>query len=147
MLKKGLIRPSMGPYDSDFFFVTKPNGGLRDVCDFRGVNLITKKILPTLPLFENVVSQLEGAKFFSGLDLTSMFYQLRIREEDIEKTVFRTAVGNYAYVVTTMGTTGSVDSTVLMIQSALSHVISLPDETLPSNDRTVPPFPPQRVGE
>ena len=79
----------MGPYDSDFFFVTKPNGGLRDVCDFRGVNLITKKILPTLPLFENVVSQLEGAKFFSGLDLTSMFYQLRIREEDIEKTPFR----------------------------------------------------------
>jgi hypothetical protein len=64
MLKKGLIRPSMGPYASVFFFVTKPNGGLRGVCDFRGVNLITKKILPTLPLFENVVSQLEGAKFF-----------------------------------------------------------------------------------
>ena len=51
--------------------------------------MITKKILPTLPLFENVVSQLEGTKFFSGLDLTSMFYQLRIREEDIEKTPFR----------------------------------------------------------
>ncbi len=91
--------------------------------------MITKKILPTLPLFENVVSQLEGANFFSGLDLTSMFYQLRIREEDIEKTTFRTAIGNYAYVVTPMGTTGSVGSTALMMQSALSHVISLPDET------------------
>jgi hypothetical protein len=132
MLKKGLISPSMGPYVSIFFFVTKPNGGLRGVCDFRGVNLITKKILPTLPLFENVVSQLEGANFFSGLDLTSMSYQLRIREEDIEKTVFRTAIGNYAYVVTPMGSTGSVGSTVLMMQSALSHVISLPGETLPS---------------
>ncbi len=43
MLKKGLIRPSMGPYTSVFFFVTKPNGGLRGVCDFRGVNLITTK--------------------------------------------------------------------------------------------------------
>jgi hypothetical protein len=70
-----------------------------------------------------VVSQLEGANFFSGLDLTNMFYQLRIREEDIEKTSFRTAIGNYAYVVTTMGTTGSVGSTTLMIQSVLSHVI------------------------
>ena len=147
MLKKGLIRPSMGPYASVFFFVTKPNGGLRGVCDFRGVNLITKKILPTLPLFENVVSQLEGANFFSGLDLTSMFYQLRIREEDIEKTAFRTAIGNYAYVVTPMGTTGSVGSTALMMQSALSHVISLPGETLPSNDRPLPPFPPQKTGE
>ncbi len=137
------------PFDVDpvFFFVTKPNGGLRSVCDFRGVNLITKKILPTLPLFENVVSQLEGANFFSGLDLTSMFYQLRIREEDIEKTDFRTAIGNYAYVVTPMGTTGSVGSTVIMMQSTLSHVISLPGETLPSNDRPLPPFPPQKPGE
>ncbi len=90
ILNKGLIKPSMGPYANVFFFVTKPNGSLRGVCDLRGVNLITKKILPTLTLFENVVSQLEGAKFFSGLDLTSMFYQLRIREEDIEKTDFRT---------------------------------------------------------
>jgi hypothetical protein len=147
MLKKGLIRPSMGPYASVFFFVTKLNGGLRGVCDFRGVNLITKKILPTLPLFENVVSQLEGAKFFSGLDLTRMFYQLRIREEDIEKTVFRTAIGNYAYVVTPMGTTGSVGSTALMMQSALSHVISLPGETLPSYDRPQPPFPQQKTDE
>jgi hypothetical protein len=76
-----------------------------------------------------------------------MFYQLRIREEDIEKTAFRTAMGNYAYVVTPMGTTGSVGSTALMMQSALSHVISLPGETLPSNDRPLPPFPPQKAGE
>jgi hypothetical protein len=147
MLKKGLIRPSMGPYTSVFYFVTKPNDGLRGVCDFRGVNLITKKILPTLPLFENVVSQLEGAKFFSVLDLTSMFYQLYIREEDIEKTTFRTSIGNYAYVVTLMVTTGSVGSTVLMMQVVLSHVISLPGETLQSNDRPQPPFPPQKAGE
>jgi hypothetical protein len=109
--------------------------------------LITKKILPTLPLFENVVSQLEGANFFSGLDLTSMFYQLRIREEDIEKTAFRTSMGNYAYVVTTMGTTSRVGSTDLMMQSVLSHVISLPGETLSSNDRPLTPFPPQKAGE
>ena len=117
------------------------------MCDFRGVNLITKKFLPTLPLFENVVSQLEGAKFFSGLDLTSMFYQLRIREEDIDKTVFHTAIGNYSYVVTPMGTTGSVVSTALMMQSALSHVISLSVEVLPSYDRLLPPFPQQKPGE
>ena len=93
------------------------------------------------------MSKLEGAKFFSGLDLTSMIYQLRIREEDIEKTSFRTAIGNYAYVVTPIGTTGSVGSTALMMQSALSHVISLPGETLPSNDKPLPSFPPQKEGE
>ncbi len=137
----------MGPYVSVFFFVPKPNGGLRGVCDFRGVNLITRKILTTLPLFENVVSQLEGAKIFSGLDLTSMFYQILIKEDDIEKTDFRTAIGNFTFTVTPMGTTGRVGSTALMIQVTLSQVISLPGETLPSAPRTQPPFPPQKKGE
>ena len=50
MLKRGLIRPSIGPYASVFFFVTKPNGGLRVVCDFyfRGVNLI-RRFCPPYP--------------------------------------------------------------------------------------------------
>ena len=34
-----------------------------------------------------------------------------------------------------------------MIQSALSHVISLPGEVLPSNDRFLPPFPQQKPGD
>jgi hypothetical protein len=46
-----------------------------------------------------------------------------------------------------MGTTGSVGSTALMMQSALSHVISLPGETLPSYNRPQPPFPQQKAGE
>ncbi len=94
-----------------------------------------------------MVSQLEGNNFFSDLDVSTMLYQLRIREEDIEKTVFHTSIGNYAYVVTPMSTTGSVDSTVLMMKSVQSHVISLSDETLSSNDRLLPPFPKQKPGE
>ena len=74
MLKKGWIEPSLSPYGAPFFFVPKPNGkGLRAVCDFRAINNITEKVLPSLPLFENIVTQLEGAQFFSGLDLTSQF--------------------------------------------------------------------------
>ena len=53
-------------------------------------NGLDKTVNGTVRQFENVVSQLEGSKFFSGLDLTSIFYQQRIREEDIEKTAFRT---------------------------------------------------------
>ena len=76
-----------------------------------------------------------------------MFYQLRIKEDDIEKTAFRTAIGNFIFTVTPMGTTDSVGSTALMMQTTLSQVISLPSETLLSAPRTQPPFPPQKKGE
>ena len=108
LLKRGWIEPSLASYGAPFFLVPKPNGGLRAVCDYRALNQVTRKIIPSLPLFENVMTELAGAKVFSGLDLTSMFYQIRVRPEDVEKTSFRTIFGLYNWKVTPMGTTGSV---------------------------------------
>ena len=144
MLSKGWIRPSLAPYASRFFFVPKPNGkGLRGVCDFRAINAITKKVLPSLPLFENVVTQLDGAQYFSALDLTEMFYQIRVEPSDVENTAFRTAVGCYEYLVTPMGTTPSVGTAMNTMQQALQHCVSLPGEQAPPNPRFKPPIPPQ----
>ena len=143
MLAKGWIVPSLGSYGAKFFFVPKPSGkGLRGVCDFRVIHAITKKILPSLPLFENVVAQLEGARYFSGLDLTIMFYQISVEPDDVDKTAFRTAVGLYAYTVTPIGMTGSV-GTMQIMQQVLQLVVSLPGEDLPLNPRRAPPLPPQ----
>ena len=114
----------------------KPNGrGLRAVCDFRAINSITKKVLPSLPPFENIVTQLEGAKFFSGLDLTSQFYQIRVEPTDVPKTSFRTCQGLYNWKVTPMGMTGSVGTSMNCMKQVLQHVISLPGEDLPENPR------------
>ena len=144
MLSRGWIRPSLASYAARFFFVPKPSGkGLRAVCDYRAINAVTKKILPSLPLFENVVTQLDGAKFFSALDLTSQFYQIRVEPSDVENTAFRTAVGCYEYLVTPMGTTPSVGTAMNAMQQVLQHCITLPGETLPSNPRYKPPLPPQ----
>ena len=144
MLKRGWIEPSLVPYGAPFFFVPKPNGrGLRAVCDFRAINNITKKVLPSLPLFENIVTQLEGAKFFSGLDLTSQFYQIRVEPDDVPKTSFRTCQGLYNWKVTPMGMTGSVGTAMNCMQQVLQHVISLPGEELPGNPRTKAPLPDQ----
>ena len=144
MLSRGWIRPSLASYAARFFFVPKPNGrGLRAVCDYRAINAVTKKILPSLPLFENVVTQLDGAKYFSALDLTSQFYQIRVEPEDVENTAFRTAVGCYEFLVTPMGTTPSVGTAMNTMQQVLQHCISLPEETLPENPRSKPPLPSQ----
>ena len=144
MLAKGWIRPSLAPYASRFFFVPKPNGkGLRGVCDFRAINAITKKVLPSLPLFENVITQLDGAQYFSAVDLTQMFYQIRVEPADVEHTAFRTAVGCYEYLVTPMGTTPSVGTAMNCMQQLLQHCITLPGETAPNNPRQKAPIPPQ----
>jgi hypothetical protein len=48
-----------------------------------------------LPLVENILTQKEGAQFFSGLDLTSFFYQIRVEPEDVPLTGTRTIYGMY----------------------------------------------------
>jgi len=125
MLKRGWIEPSLAPYGASFFFVPKPNGrGLREVCDFRAINSITRKVLPSFPLFENSATQLEGAKTFSGLDLTSQFYQIWVAQTDVPKTSFCTCQGLYNLKVTPMGMTGSVGTAMNCMQQVLQHVIS-----------------------
>ena len=99
-VRKGWIEPSMSPHGAALFFVPKPSGrGLRAVSDYRQINKITKKILPSLPLVENILTQMEGAQFFSGLDLTSFFYQIRVEPEDVPLTAMRTIYGMYQFKV------------------------------------------------
>jgi hypothetical protein len=125
MLERGWVEPSLGEYRAPFFFVPKPNGrGLRAVCDYRAINSITRKVLPSLPLFENIITQLEGAQYFSGLDLTSQFYQIRVEPRDVQKTAFRSCYGLYNWTVTPMGMTGSVGTVMNCMQQVLQHVIT-----------------------
>ena len=88
-----------------------------------------------MPLFENVVTQVEGAKYFSVVDLTNQFYQIRVEEKDVENTAFRTPFGTFEYNVCPMGTTPSVGTSMQVMQEVLQHVVSLEGETLPSNPR------------
>jgi hypothetical protein len=143
-LRKGWIEPSMAGYGAPLFFVPKANGkGLRAVADYRQINKITKKILPSLPLMENIITELAGSQYLSGLDLTSQFYQIRVEPEDVPLTAIRTIYGMYQFKVCPMGQTGSVGTAMSVMESILSHVISYPGEKLPENPRTLPPLPKQ----
>ena len=143
-IRKGWIEPSVSAHGAALFFVPKPNGrGLRAVSDYRQINKITKKILPSLPLVENILTQMQDAQYFSGLDLTSFFYQIRVEPEDVPLTAMRTIYGMYQFKVCPMGMTGSVGTAMACMESILSHVISLPGETLPENPRVVSPLPEQ----
>lgn len=71
-----------------------------------------------------------------------MFYQIRVRPEDVEKTSFRTIFGLYNWKVTPMGTTGSVGTAMHTMIAMLQHVVTHDGEMLAENPRKLPPLPP-----
>ncbi len=88
-----IIRPSSSPAGAGFFFVKKKDGSLRPCIDYRGLNNITVKNTYPLPLMSSAFERLQGAFFFTKLDLRNTYHLVRIREGDEWKTAFNTPRG------------------------------------------------------
>jgi hypothetical protein len=93
--EKEFIRPSMSPWGAPVLFVKKKDGSLRLCTDYRELNKVTIKNKYPLPRIDDLFDQLQGARVFSKIDLQSRYHQVRIKEEDIPKTTFRTRYGHY----------------------------------------------------
>ena len=88
MLDLGAIRESNSPFASPVVLVRKKDGALRFCVDFRRLNSKTQKDAYSLPRIEETLDVLQGAKWFSSLDLKSSYWQVEISEEDKHKTAF-----------------------------------------------------------
>jgi hypothetical protein len=95
LLAKGFIRPSKSPWPFPMLFVEKKDGSKRLCVDYRALDAVTIKNKYPLQCIDVLFEQLRGAKIFSKIDLNSGYHQLRIKEEDIEKTDFSTRYGHY----------------------------------------------------
>ncbi|GKC47024.1 putative reverse transcriptase domain-containing protein [Tanacetum coccineum] len=87
---KGFIRPSSSPWEAPILFVKKKDGSFRMCIDYCELNKLTVKNLYPLPRIDDLFDQLQGSSIYSKIDLSSGYHQLRVREEDIPKTAFRT---------------------------------------------------------
>ncbi|GJY40259.1 putative reverse transcriptase domain-containing protein [Tanacetum coccineum] len=96
---KGFIRPSSSPWGAPVLFVKKKDGSFRMCIDYQELNKLTVKNRYPLPRIDDLFDQLQGSSVYSKIDLRSGYHQLRVREEDIPKTAFRTRYGHYEFQV------------------------------------------------
>ena len=99
LLNKGFIRPSTSPWGAPVLFVKKKDGSLRLCIDYRRLNRATIRNQYPLPHIDELFDQLQGSRVYSKIDLRSGYHQLKVRENDVSKTAFRTRYGHYEFLV------------------------------------------------
>ncbi|GJS80213.1 putative reverse transcriptase domain-containing protein [Tanacetum coccineum] len=95
------------PWGASVLFGKKKDGSFRMCIDYRELNKLTVKNRYPLPRIDDLFDQLQRSQFFLKIDLRSGYHQLRVQEDDIPKTAFRTRYGHFEFTVIPFGLTNA----------------------------------------
>jgi len=90
LLDKKFVRPSVSPWAAPVLLVKKKDGSMRFCIDYRQLNKVTIKNRYPLRRIDDLMDKLGGARVFSKIDLRSGYHQIKVKDEDMQKTAFRT---------------------------------------------------------
>ncbi|GFV34907.1 hypothetical protein TNCV_1452091 [Trichonephila clavipes] len=130
MLRDGTICPINSPYASPVVLTRKNNDlppdspeAYRFAIDYRKLNGITKYPRYPLPVIDDLLTNIPHTNVMSTLDLRSGYFQLAISPKDIEKTVFITRNGTFAFLRMPFGLSGAAPNFQRAIDIILKPVI------------------------
>nr|GEZ42479.1 putative reverse transcriptase domain-containing protein [Tanacetum cinerariifolium] len=101
------VHLSASPWGDPVLFVKKKDRSFRMCINYHELNKLTVKNRYPLPRINDLFDQLQGSSVYSKIDLRSGYHQLRVKDEDIPKTAFRTRYGHYEFHVMPFGLTNA----------------------------------------
>ena len=116
---KGVIRDSVSPWASPIVLVSKKDGGVRPCVDYRKVNELVKPDGFPLPRIQDCLDAVAGSKLFSTFDLTSGYFQIPLKKEDIPKSAFVCKYGQFEMTRMPFGLNNSASTFQRTMEMAL----------------------------
>ncbi|XP_047987218.1 uncharacterized protein LOC125227069 [Leguminivora glycinivorella] len=98
MLTEGIIEPASSPWSAPAILVPKKDGTLRPCVDYRRLNAITVPDLYPMPRIDDLLRDAKPTFYMSTLDLRSGYWQVKVRDEDQNKTSFITPFGIFKFI-------------------------------------------------
>ena len=98
LLATKVICTSHSSWSAPIIAVPKGNGGKCLVIDYRALNKVTRKLTWPMPKVEDIFSKLNGATYFTTLDIHTGYHHIPLDKSSIPKMAFNLPVSKYEYV-------------------------------------------------